>query len=315
MLNQESTTVKIPLNTPDFSLMFLAMEQVKTTRATISDALSTTSASRDNVCQVVKSSTIKATELPSFGRELFFDDLELCNLSELDRAFCRRASTVFNITAQRNSTSFFAPFWACHAFVEDLADKIDSIIVDMAQGNIVTTNGADLDTDAFGIPLTATFLTIKAYPKENAPNRYFLCTEGMSRFGLPELNLPEVPSNLAADGAYLLRTIAQFIWSKMEHVHPEQPYLELDSEQSISAVFCEYGNAAFHAANEMLIPFALELFGSQTQPILVVHQPDGYDDYYDWFLSINEMIVEHRLDIQRSSMNEPTHAVAAILAA
>src|SRR5262249_10258305 len=140
-----------------------------------------------------------------------------------------------------------------------------------------------------GIPLAGTFLTVKAYQRESS-NKFFLCTEGMVRFGLPELTLTEVPSNLGADGAYLLRTIAQYIWTKLENIHPEQPYLSIDETNEISAVYCEFNNPAFHAAPEMTIPFALEVFESKHETLLVLRPPSGYDDYYDWFLSVTESI-------------------------
>jgi hypothetical protein len=314
MLNPDSRSIQIPLNNPHFNLMFLSMESVSETKAAVQSAINYED--NDKALPVVKDSSIKAVELSQCATERFFTNLTRCNLSEVQNAFCQRAKTVFSISAVRNSSSFFAPFWACHAIAQELADSLDAIVVDMHQGNIVTTDGELNEQKASnGVPLTAAFLTIKAYPKENAPNRFYLYTEGMTRFGLPELNLPEVPSNLAADGAYLLRSIAQFLWSKLEKIHPEQPCLSMESELEMSAVYCEYGNPAFHAAPELMIPFALEVFNSIHETVLVVRQPKLYDDYYDWLLSVIESVVDHRMDIQRAASIDEVKALPATIAA
>ena len=301
MLSTDCKTVKIPLSTPDFNLMFLSMESRTETKSALK-AVSETfhhNVSGETLSQVIRNSSISVKELGERAAEHFFSNLAHCNLSEIETAFCQRAQTVFCISAVRNSTSFFAPFWACQAVVQDLAQKVESVVIDMHQGNIVTTDGDIGERDAFGIPLTAKYLTVKGYAKDEVPNRYFLCTEGMSRFGLPELNLPEVPSNLLNDGAYLLRAVAQFLWTKLKNIHPEQPHLEIENEAEMSSVFCEYGNPAFHADQQISIPFALSLFDSAHESVIVVKNPDNYDDYYDWFLSVNESILELRLAIQR----------------
>lgn len=318
MLNTDSNTIQVPLANPNFSLVLLSMESSGETKSAINSVYRNLyqNNSTETICQVIKDSTIKINELGERGIKHFFTNLPYCNLSEIETAFCQRAQTVFNISSVRNSASFFAPFWACQAVAQDLAHSVESIIIDMHQGNIVTTDGDNNERDAFGIPLTAKYLTVKGYHKEDAPNRFLLYTEGMSRFGLPELTLPEVPSNLLNDGAYLLRAIAQFLWSKLERIHPEQPHLELAPELEISAAFCEYGNPAFHARNnELLIPFALDVSETEHETLLVVKNPTGYDDYYDWLLSVNESILELRLDIQLSYTADERIPAATIIAA
>ncbi len=303
MLKTDSKQVYIPLNNPQFNLMFLSMESSSDTMcsaAAIIDSHNSESAKND-------SSKTKISKLEGAHEEQFFTNLQQCNLSEVQNAFCNRAKTVLNISAVRTGSSFFAPFWACHAIAEQLAESVDSICVDLYQGNAFYGSSDMQQHRASDVPLAGTFLTVKAYPKGNS-NKFFLCTEGMVRFGLPELTLTEVPSNLGADGAYLLRAIAQYLWSKLETVHPEQPYLTMDETTKMPAIYCELGNAAFHAADQLEIPFALEVFQSKHETLLVVRPPAGYDDYYDWFLSVTESIVEHRLQIQRATTACPAHA-------
>jgi len=300
-----SNSIQIPLNTPHFNLMFLSMESLADTENAVEDTTARAKAYGDSCCKVLRDSAIKTIRLNECGEKLFFDSLSRCNLTEIETAYCQRAHSIFSLTAVRTAGSFFAPFWACHAVAQDLNESLSSIVVDLHQGNIRDYNSENTEIEAFGIPLTAAFLTVKAYPKDQ-PNRFFLCTEGMSRFGLPELRLPDVPSNLAQDGAYMLRAIAQFLWTKLDHIHPEQPHLELDCDTTMSAVFCEYGNPAFHAAEELTIPFALELCESKYETELVVRHPKGYDDYYDWYLSVTEAIVAHRVAIQRATEESAT---------
>jgi hypothetical protein len=306
MFNTDSKQVNIPFSNPQFNLMFLSMESATDTKQAIETILDS-SIDQNKQCG---HSNSKIWKLSLADQERFFDNLQHCNLSEVQNAFCQRAQSVLNISAVRNSSSFFAPFWACHKIAEQLSESIDSICVDLYQGTAFYASSEMQEHQKSEVPLSGTFLTVKAYPKENS-NKFFLCTEGMARFGLPELTLTEVPSNLGADGAYLLRAIAQFLWSKLENIHPEQPFLTIDQSIEMPAVYCEYGNAAFHAAEQLNIPFALEVFESKLETLLVVRPPAGYDDYYDWFLSVTESIVEHRLQIQRATMTCPEHAKPA----
>lgn len=300
MLNTDSKQVYIPFNNPQFNLMFLSMDSSNETMRAVE-------AVNQGVSKDKNTSTPRVSKLDNADEKHFFTSLKSCNLSEVQNAFCNRAKTVLNISAVRTGSSFFAPFWACHSIAEQLAESVDSICVDLYQGNAFYASSDMQQHKASEIPLAGTFLTVKAYPKGNS-NKFFLLTEGMARFGLPELTLTEVPSNLGADGAYLLRAVAQYLWSKLENIHPEQPYLTVEETTEMSAVYCEYGNPAFHAANQMSIPFALEVFPSKHETLLVVRPPAGYDDYYDWFLSVTESIVEHRLQIQRATTTCPGKA-------
>lgn len=281
MLNTDCKTIQIPFKNPQFHLMLLSMDSHTV-----------------DVFGAKSSTTI--TTLNASDEKRFSEQLQHCNLSTVEKAFCQRAQSVMMISAVRTNSSFFAPFWECHTVARKLSTVMDSIGVDLYQGNAFNPSMDLSQQNAYGVPLSETFLTVKAYQKESS-NKFFLVTEGMSRFGLPELTLQEVPGNLGADGAYLLRTIAQYLWSKLDHIHPEQPYLSVEETTELPAVFCEWGNPAFHEADELNIPFALEVFESRVETLLVVRQPRGYDDYYDWFLSVTESIREHRLSIQRKS--------------
>lgn len=296
MLNTDSKQVYIPFNNPQFNLMFLSMESSNDTMSAAEAIIDRLNEGTTRTNQ----SKPKISKVNGADEERFFTNLQQCNLSEVQNAFCNRAKTVLNISAIRTGSSFFAPFWACHSIAEQLSESVDSICVDLYQGNAFYASSDMQQHKASDVPLAGTFLTVKAYPKGNS-NKFFLCTEGMVRFGLPELTLTEVPSNLGADGAYLLRAVAQYLWSKLENIHPEQPYLTMDETTEMPAIYCELGNPAFHAADQMAIPFALEVFQSKHETLLVVRPPAGYDDYYDWFLSVTESIVEHRLQIQRAT--------------
>ncbi|MDZ4836371.1 MAG: hypothetical protein SGJ27_21565 [Candidatus Melainabacteria bacterium] len=294
-VNTDAKQIRIPFSNPQFNLIFLSMDSSNQTMLAAESIIdSYTEDKKDE-------SDSKFWRLNSTDEKRFFNNLQHCNLSEVQTALCNRAQTVLNISSVRTGSSFFAPFWACHSVAEQLAELVDSICVDLYQGNaFYASSEMQEHRAADNIPLAGTFLTVKAYPKGNS-NKFFLCTEGMARFGLPELTLTEVPSNLGADGAYLLRAVAQYLWSKLENIHPEVPYFSINETIEMPAVYCEYGNPAFHEADHLAIPFALEVFESKHETLLVVRPPAEYDDYYDWFLSVTESIVEHRLQIQRAT--------------
>ncbi len=313
MLNDD--TIQIPLREPVFSLALLAMEPANRLSAAATISVYPNKESKEHVSNVVQKSSIVLSELKEQERKRFFTNLEYCNLSEVETVYCKRAQSILNVSATRNSAAFFDPFWACQTVARDISQVIDSVVIDLYQGNVVTTGGDRVDQEAFGIPLTNAYLTVKAYPDEDAPNRYNLFTEGMSRFGLPELTLPNCSTNLLNDGAYLLRAVAQFLWAKLERIHPEQPFLELSKEFVIPTEFCEYGNPNFHAIKGPSIPLSLEVISDEHETILLLKQPSHYDDFYDWFLSVNEEILELRLNIQQLQNSENRLAITADIAA
>jgi hypothetical protein len=315
MCNEE--TIKIPLKEPVFSLVLLTMAPPYESKTAVAEASQIYSADKsgERVRHVIKSSSTVVREMEEAESERFLECLDFCNLSEAETVFCRRAQSIFNITSTRNSSAFFDPFWACQAVAHDLNQALDSTVIDLHQGSIVTTDSGSRPQEAFGIPLTEAYLTVKAYPAAGLPNTYNIYTEGMSRFGLPELKLPDLASNLLNDGAYMIRTIAQFLWSRLEHIHPEQPYLEINAELEIPTEFCEYGNVDFHTVKGDSLPVSLEVILGENETILVVKHPEKYDDFYDWFLSVNEAIRELRLSIQNLQLSDDRVVISTEIAA
>lgn len=300
-----SPYIQIPFLNAQFNLTFLSMcswSETSSAIESIKDGLEMEAAAFQldaEQSEYMRGSKITTTELDADEMRELFDELDSCHLSDAELSLCKRAQCVVNITGVRNGRLHYAPFWAAHLFANRLADAIDGVIIDLGQGTVCSAGHEHDQQQVKGIPLTGAFLTVKAYPKRADENKYFLRTEGMVRFGLPELTLPEVPANLGSDCAYLLRGVAQFLWTQLERAHPEQPFVTVESTLKLQAKFCQYGNPTFHSVEELDLPLALELFETRNEAMLVVRPTPDFEDYYDWLCSLVSSIMDHRLNIQR----------------
>lgn len=178
-----------------------------------------------------------------------------------------------------------------------LADK--SLVLDMEQGARLLVDL--LDTNQ---PISAgTILRIRAYKRDC----FELFTSGMKRFGLPELALSDIPVNLGADAAYLMRTIASYLVIRMD-LSPARDYLYLlsgsNEDLQIPVSCCEIDNPLFQTRTDYLPGIRLRLMDDREKlPYLEIGEPSGYEDKIDWFIDIVARLREIRSDIR---WQEPT---------
>lgn len=178
-----------------------------------------------------------------------------------------------------------------------LADK--SLVLDMEQGARLLVDL--LDTNQ---PISAgTILRIRAYKRDC----FELFTSGMKRFGLPELALSDIPVNLGADAAYLMRTIASYLVIRMD-LSPARDYLYLlsgsNEDLQIPVSCCEIDNPLFQTRTDYLPGIRLRLMDDRENlPYLEIGEPSGYEDKIDWFIDIVARLREIRSDIR---WQEPT---------
>ncbi|MBX9694879.1 MAG: hypothetical protein K2Z81_21000, partial [Cyanobacteria bacterium] len=303
MVSTQPQVTSIPFKAPDlFSLFFLCMDEASpvvsqsngwtTIRTDGSEGLEI---GHSSFYEQMRWSQMTINPLSAGERSLIFEILDRFDLSEAKKLICRRSKAILSISA-KNAGSIFSSFWACQFVAWELSQWIDCLIVDLHQGSARSSANPVCHQHWKGIPLTGTFLTVKAYPVQDGC--YRLQTEGMSRFGLPELHLDKIPANLGSDGAYLLRSVAQYLWAKMEHVHPEQDSLTLASNLEISPEFFEYDNPLFQALGGAGIPIRLQCSSRLSEPTLEVLPTSRYRDYYDWLISVIQIIRDYRIKAQ-----------------
>ncbi len=259
-----------------------------------------------------KWSQISIGPLAAGERNLIYEILDRFDLSEAKKLICRRSKSVLSISA-KNTGSLFSSFWACQFVAWELSQWVDCLIVDLHQGSVRSSANPVCHQHSNGIPLTGAFLSVKAYPMQDGS--YHLRTEGMTRFGFPELQLKQVPANLGSDGAYLLRTIAQYLWTRMEYLHPEQEYLTLASELQIATEFFEYDNPLFKELGGAGIPIRLECDSKSSDVTLEVLPTSLYRDYYDWLISVIQMIRDYRIKAHQLKNAEPVETLRETTAA
>lgn len=279
---------KIPLKHPaSFHLFLLAMEPVSVVEQSIK-ALAKNSILLTN---------IEIVPLRSTDMDRFFEVLDLCNLSEAEQELTSRAQAVISISSNVGNSSKFDSFWQVRKAACLIEQHLDSpcIVIDIEQGNTVSSTTLSLE-ELSGIPLARDYITIKAYEGENE-NTYYITSEGMVRFGVPEIALSEIPCNLGADGAYLIRTVAQYLLTKIQHTRKNQDCLRLSSELKIPADYCEYNNPNFHGINECLSPIQLTVEDKEYDQLIMIEPTEEYEEYYDWLMEIIESINEKRTKV------------------
>ena len=331
------TYISIPLNQPEsYELFFLCMDSSSADRVKEESLCDSNSKEQNNKADlphmVVDSiyrnerdaepiaeymdgylnwAQTSTKPLNSEERDFFFELLESCNLSEIERMVAMASKAVLRINAKRTSQSYFSSFWACHIAAQELSQWVDSMTVDLHEGTAVTSQAPVWHRHAKGIPLTGSFLTVVASPSET-PHCYDLRTDGMSRFGLPELSLRMVPSNLGSDGAYLLRTVAQYLWSQLDNLHPEQDCLHVRDSLKISSKFCEYDNPKFQEDDEFLIPCRFEVEKENGDCVIELSQTDEFEDHLDWMIYLIQSIRDLRLRLaQVETMDSIAEAIEA----
>ena len=179
-----------------------------------------------------------------------------------------------------------------------LADQ--NPLLDMEQGpRLLLASMVDRTT-----PLSAaTILRIRAQENE----RFELATRGLKRFGLPELSLSDIPPNLGADAAYLLRTIASYLIIRLD-IAPagENLYLSVgtNEEMKIPVYCCELDNPLFQTRDDYLPGLRISLKEDlEKNHYLEISEASGYEDKIDWFIDIVARLREVRSEIR---WQEPT---------
>lgn len=153
-------------------------------------------------------------------------------------------------------------------------------------------------------PLSAaTILRIRAQENEG----FELATRGLKRFGLPELSLSDIPPNLGADAAYLLRTIASYLVIRLDmSLAGDYLYLSVgaDEDVNIPVSCCEIDNPLFQKRDDCLPGIRISLKKDlENGHYLEIGEASGYEDKIDWFIDIVARLRDVRSEIR---WQEPT---------
>lgn len=255
------------------------------------------------------------------------------NLTAAETTLLKRAASVIIISIENRKGSYgesistgemvqnFKTLWEKTCELKQLLminrDSINALF-DLAQGRVIIESKS---LDGTSTPPSGTFLTVKAYRQNllSSSRETTLISEGLNRFGLPELALEAVPENLGADGAYLLRTVGQYIlahlaqFSESREAESSSPdrWLLLPGDISIESRFCEIENPDFEEENKSLIPLSLKLHETLDNVCLVkmpgqnnCDEEERYEDSLDWIIASVERIVEIRRSVHLRELDK-----------
>jgi hypothetical protein len=231
----------------------------------------------------------------------FYKMVDESELSDSEEKHCRNAQVIFPIFAEgTEGQSFYAPFWTAYLAGHFWAEEMQSLLVDPYQKRAYVATDQFWRFQCDGIPLTHPFLAVKGFPDGD---RFMLVTNGMKRFGLPELELVDVPQEFGRDGAYLLRGIAQYIWNTIELTVPEQTCVLLDQELDISSACCEADKFARYEISGSIFPVGLR-WGEAKQGLpsrLEVTPTNEFALSDQWFGAIMGPLRDQRLSLQNAT--------------
>jgi hypothetical protein len=194
----------------------------------------------------------------------FYLALDESDITEEEEIRCRNAQVVFPFFAEGSEEqSYFAPFWTAFVAGYCYAAEMKPLLIDTTQGKAYEAETKFWQYQCEGVPLTHKFLAVKGV-LDGLTNRYTLVTNGMARFGLPELELLDVPPECGQDGAYLLRGVAQYIWNGVDITVPEHQRIVLPEENDISSAFCEFDKFARFDMEGSILPIGF--CWSETEP-------------------------------------------------
>jgi hypothetical protein len=232
----------------------------------------------------------------------FYKMVDESELSHDEENRCRNAKIVFPIHADgTEGQSFFAPFWTAILAGHFWSHEMQSILIDPYQKRSYDAQCEFWRWQCDGIPLTQSFLAVKGFPDGN--DRFKMITNGMQRFGLPELELLDVPQEFGPDGAYLLRGIAQYMWNTIELTVPEQSAILLDEDLDISSACCEADKFARYEIGGSIFPVGLRPVESGTNqttdgPRLEVTPTNEFALSDQWFGAIMGPLRDQRLSLE-----------------
>ena len=245
---------------------------------------------------------------------------EKLNLTRADIALLERTKTVYKVEIQNkarmNHKALFEQFrilWDSVLKVKDQLELFSDcgvLILDLYQGRLILEPE---NIKKNSLPPMGKFLTIKAYEDKPSLLGQMKCvtlvTEGMTRFGIPELMLEQVPENLGSDSAYLIRTVAQFLLSKLQR----SEFISMTSPPEgvvIEARFCEIDNPKFKSQRRKLVPVSLAPMENSTNNLLKLGAPREklsnlyFEDSLDWLVASVEKLTEIRTEIEWSNKKE-----------
>lgn len=280
---------KVPVNTPiNFQLFILS----STNKFELESSIN----------QFVRSEHIRRKDFPlvevgtlaEIDKDRFFQVLSMCNLSSTEMALADRLDSVVKLSLPVMDNKIFESFFELRKAAMDISQILEdtNMVIDLDQGVTVSPileNIANLK----GVPLARDYVTIKAYEGINQKT-YVLESEGLVRFGLPEIALHEIPDNLGSDGAYLIRTVAQFLLSKLESWDNDMGFITVNEDVTIPCDYCEINNPHFLGVNEKLSAITLRMDEDSHNSLMYLEPCSDYDDYYDWLMEILDSVTQSR---------------------
>ena len=266
---------KIPLTLPSHLRLFL---------------LSKNEADQDHLDEILDNlkvdSRISITNLCEAKIDQFLTLIPLCNMSAAEKELAVRTNSILYIEIQITPDSIFDAFWKLLEVASELNEIFeDSMVVDLEQGVVVNLNSQYFEIPSNKMPLARDYLTVKAFESEDKKT-LFLISEGMIRFGLDEIELPHIPYNLGADGAYLIRTVAQYLFARLKHVEPHTKFLRIERILEIPTEYLEYDNPDFQELDLTIPSIRLESISDGGSTTSKIQPASNGEDYCGWLLEI-----------------------------
>jgi len=247
---------------------------------------------------VVANTKLTANLLPNAQLEDFYHFVENGTLSEPMQSRCFQSEMVVQLLAEGNDQlTFFAPFWTAFVAAWFYAADLDAILVDAYNSRAYPAEVSVWQHHVDGVPLAHQFLSVTGSEQERS-SKMTLYTTGMSRFGLPELEVHDVLPEHGQELAYLLRGLGQYMWSAIEKLLPSSSTLKLSEELDLSTAFCELDKALACKVAGVLLPLSIcsgesKLGGSR----LIVSPTIEFEAEGDWFNTIVKAIRRERLQL------------------
>jgi hypothetical protein len=256
----------------------------------------------DYIKAVVANTKLTTNLLPNNQLEEFYHFVENGVLSEEMQHRCFQAEMVVQLLAEGNEQlTFFAPFWTAMVAGSFFTGEIDAILVDAYNSRGFDANFPAWQHNVDGVPLSHQFLSVTGNAQDGS-NKMRLHTTGMSRFGLPELVVHEVLPEYGQEMAYVLRGLAQYMWSAIEKLLPASSTLQLNEELDLPSSFCELDKAQACKIAGQLLPISL-CWGESNQgrSNLIVSPTMDFEAEEDWFETIVNAVRREKLQLSALS--------------
>lgn len=253
----------------------------------------------DDLKGIIAHTKFTVNVLPNSQLAEFYHFVENGRLSSELQTACKQSAMVFQIAADgADNLTFFAPFWAAVTAGCLHGSDIDAIALDAYSSAPYTVSVPLWQYHYLCVPLTHQFLSVTGFPDEST-GRFTMKSTGMRRFGMPELELLEVPQNFAQYGAYLLRGVAQYMWCAIEKSIPDTTTLRFNNEFDLPANLCELNKAEKAQMHGKLIPVLLssaETAGDKEARLTVSPTMEFATDD-QWFAHIMPILAQTKYDL------------------